>query len=413
MSDNLLSDYRALDLTDEKGLLCGKILADLGVDVIKVEKPGGDSARNIPPFYHDEDDPEKSLYWFAFNTNKRGITLNLEISQGQDLFRKLVERADFVLESFPPGYMDRLGLGYENLSQVNPRIIMTSITPFGQSGPYSDFKASDLVAQAMVPFLIHCGDPDRAPVRVSVPQAYMHAGADAAEATMIADYYRDLTGEGQHIDVSVMESLMGLAFFHLIYWIGSRSEEKRASDLSFMSTLRQPAIWECKDGYVHFHLTAGLHGARYNRKLTRWMDSEQAAPRFMKEKDWESWDILQTTQAEMDSIVEAIALFFKSHTKKELQEEAIKIGLILLPLCDSADTVSNAQLKSRDFWVNIKHDELDDTITYPGAWAKFFLRPLVDRYRAPLIGEHNDDIYRKELGLSKDELTTLKVSGAI
>ncbi|MFC1920517.1 CoA transferase, partial [Chloroflexota bacterium] len=115
MVNDLMNIYRALDLSDEKGFLCGKTLADLGVDVIKVEKPGGDPARNIPPFYHDEIDPEKSLYWFAYNTNKRSITLNLESTQGQELFKKLVKKVDFIIESFPPGYMDRLGLGYEVL----------------------------------------------------------------------------------------------------------------------------------------------------------------------------------------------------------------------------------------------------------------------------------------------------------
>ncbi len=120
-----------LDLTDEKGLFCGKLLGDLGADVIKVEGPGGDPARKIGPFYHDEVDPEKSLFWFAFNNNKRGITLNIEAADGQELFKRLVKRADFVIESFPPGYMDKLGLGYSALEKVNPAIIMVSITPFG------------------------------------------------------------------------------------------------------------------------------------------------------------------------------------------------------------------------------------------------------------------------------------------
>jgi crotonobetainyl-CoA:carnitine CoA-transferase CaiB-like acyl-CoA transferase len=137
MTNSIMQGFMALDLTDDKGFLCGNILADLGVDVIKIEKPGGDRSRNIPPFYHDEPDPEKSLYWFAYNANKRGITLNLETKAGRDLFKRTVEKADFVIESFPPGYMAGLGLDYVALSKINPRVIMTSITPFGQSGPDS------------------------------------------------------------------------------------------------------------------------------------------------------------------------------------------------------------------------------------------------------------------------------------
>ena len=136
----MLSSYRVLDLTNEKGFLCGKALGDFGADVIKVEKPGGEPDRNKAPFFHDEADPEKSLYWFAFNANKRSITLDIETADGREIFKKLVKTADVVVESFKPGYMDKIGLGYSVLSEVNPRIILTSISGFGQKGPYRDFN---------------------------------------------------------------------------------------------------------------------------------------------------------------------------------------------------------------------------------------------------------------------------------
>ena len=139
---SLLDPYRILDLSDEKGVLCGKVLADLGADVLKIEPPGGDPMRHIGPFYHDTPDPEKSLYWFTFNTSKRSITLDITKSDGQKIFKRLAKTADFVIECFSPGYLDRLGLGYSVLSELNPRLIMTSITPFGQSGPYRDYKAT-------------------------------------------------------------------------------------------------------------------------------------------------------------------------------------------------------------------------------------------------------------------------------
>ncbi|MFC1948616.1 CoA transferase [Chloroflexota bacterium] len=169
--DGMLSPYRALDLTDEKGLLCGKILADLGADVIKIERPGGDPARNIGPFYHDEPDPEKSLYWFAYNTSKRGITLDIETTDGKEIFKQLVKNADFIIESFPPGYLDSIGLGYSALEKIKPDIILISITPFGQTGPYKDYKTSDIVAWAMGGEMAPFGDPDRPPHPYQPPLA--------------------------------------------------------------------------------------------------------------------------------------------------------------------------------------------------------------------------------------------------
>jgi crotonobetainyl-CoA:carnitine CoA-transferase CaiB-like acyl-CoA transferase len=397
MADKLLSGFQALDLTDEKGLLCGKLLSDMGVDVIKVENPGGAPARNIPPFYHDIRDPEKSLYWFAYNTNKRSITLDLETIQGQDLFKKLVGRSDFVIESFTPGYMARLGLDYGELIKINPRIIMTSITPFGQKGPYSGFRASDIVIQALGVLLSQQGDPDRAPLRTSVPQAYMHAGADAAEATMIAHYYRGVTGEGQYVDVSAMESALWCALRSLPFWDALRTYAKRTGSLLVASGRQTKSIFECKDGYVSFHIQASLVGARTNQGLTDWMDREGMAPQFMRDRDWKNWSWAETTQTELDSLVKAISLFFKAHTAQELQDEATKRGLMLNKICDSADTVSSEQLAARDFWIKLKHDELNDTIIFPGAFAKFSLTPIKDWRRAPLIAEHNNDIL-KELG---------------
>ena len=169
IEEALLGCYRALDLTDEKGFLCGRLLGDMGVDVIKVEQPGGDPARNIGPFYHNIPHAEKSLNWFVFNANKRGITLNLETADGQDIFKRLVGTTDFVIESFPPGYMDGLGLSYTALSEINPGVIIASITPFGQDGPYKDYKTSDLVSMAMSGLVYNSGDPDRPPVSCTVP----------------------------------------------------------------------------------------------------------------------------------------------------------------------------------------------------------------------------------------------------
>ena len=149
--DAVLSPYRVLDMADQKGLLCGKILGDLGADVIKIEKPGGDKARNLGPFYHDDTDPEKSLFWLALNTSKKGITLDIEKPEGREIFKRLVKTADFVIETFSPGYMDNLGLGYSDLEKINPGVILISITPFGQTGPYKNWKTSDFLRISILP----------------------------------------------------------------------------------------------------------------------------------------------------------------------------------------------------------------------------------------------------------------------
>jgi len=186
-----------LDLTTERGFLCGKIFADLGADVIKIEPPEGDPARDIGPFYKDVPDRERSLFWFAFNTGKKSITLNLESTGGQRHLRELVKTSDFLIESFDPGYLEKLHIGYTALSKVNPRLIMGSITPFGQNGPYSDWKGPDIVPWAMSGYMWMTGDPGRAPLRISSPpQAYLHASAMTAVGLLLALRYRDASGKG-------------------------------------------------------------------------------------------------------------------------------------------------------------------------------------------------------------------------
>jgi len=251
--DTLLAPYRALDLTDEKGFLCGKMLADMGADVIKIEKPGGDTARKKGPFYHDDPDPEKSLYWFAFNTNKKGITLNIDAVDGREILRRLVKTADFLIESFDPGYLNNLGLGYTDLEKINPRIIMVSITPFGQSGPYveEDYQVNDMIAWALGGTMYVSGDPDRPPNQISFPHAYLHGGAEGAQAAMLALYARELIGEGQHVDVSIQQCLPLITMNALQYWDMyqinlRRGQEKRGRARPDGTVLKNPPLYRCK-----------------------------------------------------------------------------------------------------------------------------------------------------------------------
>src|SRR4030042_5929039 len=214
----MLDGRTALDLTDEKGYFCGKILGDLGADVIKIERPGGDPGRRIGPFYKDECHPEKSLFWLTYNTSKRGITLNIETADGKALFMELLRRSDFVIESFPPGYLNRLALSYEEMSRINSRLIWVSITPFGQEGPYSSFKTSDLVSMAMGGLAYITGYPERPPVRIGLPQSYLLAASHGVAGALIAHYYRGKSGVGQQVDVSSQEAGTRALFLEPLFW---------------------------------------------------------------------------------------------------------------------------------------------------------------------------------------------------
>ena len=251
-----LGDIRVLDLSGEMGMYCGKLLADLGADVIKIEPPGGDPARRVGPFYHDEPDVEKSLSFFYLNTSKRGITLNLELSDGRELFRRLVRTADVVVESFPPGYLDGLGLGYQGLCQIRPDIILTSITGFGQWGPHARYKAPDIVGVAMSGVMWLAGYMDDPPNLPYGNQGYLSASIQAAAGTLMALYHRDLTGEGQQVDVSMQEALSIAQETAMQTW--DMNQAVRLREGASRLGLIVPGIgpYQCKDGWVfclHWH----------------------------------------------------------------------------------------------------------------------------------------------------------------
>lgn len=416
-TEGMLSPYRVLDLTDEKGLLCGKLLGDLGADVIKVEKPGGDPARNHGPFFHDKADRENSLFWFAFNTSKRGITLDIETADGQGILEKLVKGADFVIESFPPGYMDSLGLGYSALEKINPQLIMISITPFGQSGPYKGYKGPDIVAWAMGGEMYVSGDTDRPPVRISHhSQAYLHAAAEGAVGAMIALSFREMTGEGQQVDVSIQESVVRVS--HQIATIPwdtnmNRFPVNAVRGTATTSGPRMTHLWNCRDGYIIFQLATGQHAKRWNLPLVQLMKSEGMADDFLQAFDWDTFNLNTITQETVDVLEERIRGFFMAHTKATLLEGAARYRLMLFPVASTADIQDNIQLDARRFWVELEHAELGTTIIYPGGFAKTNERPPRISCRAPLVGEHNEEVYQKELGLSREKLQVLKEANVI
>ncbi len=410
MVNGPLPILRVIDMTDHQGQFCGRVLADLGFDVLKVEGPGGDESRHIGPFYHDEIDGESSLHWYANNLNKRGITLNVEVEEGKKIFHDLVKRAEIIIESYPPGYMKHLGLNYEQLRMDNPGLIFVSISPFGQDGPYAAYNSSDIVNMAMGGLMSQIGDSDRPPLRVSLPQSFTVVGLTAAMATMAAYHWKTMTGEGQHVDVSIQASIASVLANTIPLWeLSGVNLNRQGSVLAGrVSGLRQKTLWECKDGYQVFFVMAGEVGKKTAKPLVEWMNSEGMAPESLLNMNWDDYDLATADQELQDSLEKPIAEFCLKHTKAEFMEKALKTGMTILPVSEPKDIVDNPQLKAREFWLEVEHPEKGVSIKYPGFFAKFSESPCQLKCRAPLIGEHNEEIYLGELGLTRTALNALK-----
>jgi crotonobetainyl-CoA:carnitine CoA-transferase CaiB-like acyl-CoA transferase len=409
---DMLSPYRVLDLAGEQGVFCGKVLGDLGADVIKIEPPGGDIARRIGPFFHDEPGPEKSLFWMAYNTSKRGITLNLETMDGREIFERLVKTADIVIETFRPGYLDSIGLGYSSLERINKDIILVSITPFGQTGPYADWKAPDIVAWAMGGNMAPFGDPDRPPFRVGHhSQSYLNAGADGAMGALTALWHRHKTGQGDHVDVSIQEAVVQCTEHITSGWDLRKAIQKRGAEGSDTS-VKLTRIWKCKDGYVSWFFWGGVMSLRTNVPLVDWMKSEGMADEYISNYDWSKFGNA-TTQEEVNLLEAPTARFFLSRTKAELLKGALKFNAQVYPVSTPADMVADPQLKARGFWTHLEHPELGVSLTYPGPFAQTNEAPPRITRRAPHIGEHNAEVLGKELGIAADKLVVLRDAGVI
>jgi len=411
----MLGSYRILDLSDDKGFYSGQLLGSLGADVIKIERPGGDAARNTAPFFHDTPDPEKSLYWLAYNTNKRDVTLNIETADGKDIFNKLVRTADAVIETFPPGYLDKLELGYPNLQKINPGIVVTSITPFGQTGPYSDFKAQDLVCWAMSGLLSVTGDPDRYPVRVShIPLSYLLASMDGALATAIALYWRHSSGKGQQIDVSIQDSANKTAWMIHERWAVTGTEFPRGSSFYSVpnSEVKLRLVWPARDGHIFYMIYTGSFGAPEDERLVQWLDEEGMADDYLKGLDWTTIDWRMQSGEEGEKIQNYFARFFVTKTKAELLDEALKRRIMIQPVSSAKDIIEHPHLQAREYWQDVEYPHLGVSLRYPVRFCLSPEAPCKHWRRAPLIGEHNQGIYQ-ELGYSASDIINLKEAGII
>jgi crotonobetainyl-CoA:carnitine CoA-transferase CaiB-like acyl-CoA transferase len=413
----MLTGCRVLDLTTERGLMCGQMLGDLGADVIKVEPPGGSSVRALKPFFADEPGPERSVYWWAYNRNKRGITLDLESSEGRELFKKLVASADILIESENPGDLASCGLGYNDLNTINPALVYVSITPFGQDGPKASYADSDLIVMAASGVLILSGDDDRPPLRMSVPQAYLHACADAAGAALIAYYDRLNTHLGQHVDVAAQESVSLAAQSTLLSATVGGDETRRMAGGIKMGPINVPLVWEAKDGLVTCVFLFGSALGVFTRKMMNYICEKGFCDEATRDKDWIAYgDLLLTGREpfeEYGRVKGVVASFLRSMTKAESFDLARQHGFLIAPLATIDDVLANPQFIAREYWQTIEDRELGLKLTYPGPFARLSATPITYRRRPPRIGEHNREIYLGDLGLSDRELSDLTTKGVI
>ena len=410
-----LSGLRILELADEKGQFCGKLMGDLGADVVKIEPPSGEKTRRVGPFLDDLPHLERSLSFWHYNTSKRGITLNLESADGRTLFCRLAADADIILETRAPGYLPSLGLGYDDLSAFNPRLIMCSLTPFGQTGPWRDYQTSDLLHLGAGGQMASSGyDPedvaDPPPIAPGGGNAW-HIGAHYAYMGILAAlFFRDISGEGQYMDASIHEACAlttegAIAIYNATGDVVSRHTGRHAS-----VGPSNPIQLAAQDGsWVNVTRSgSNLTPARL-RLLAEWMDEHGMAKDLMDEK-YRDQAVIQDNAAHT---TEVLAEFFANMPQDEVwrggQERDFPWGAIR----SMDEILGDEHLQDRNFFVEVEHPELGRSFTYPGAAAIYNGSPWRISRRAPLVGEHNEEILCGELGLDRQELTLLAESGVI
>src|SRR5216683_3002597 len=400
MPSELLNGLRLLDLTDEKGALAGKIFADLGAEVIKIEPPDGCSTRRIPPYLDDVRDPEHCLYSLAYHAGKKSITANLANAEARELVANLAAHADFLVESQPLGYLESIGLGYETLARRNPRLIYTSITPFGDTGPGKNYNWADIITWAAGGMMYLMGEEGKPPLQMSLPQAGLHAGGEAAVASLLAHYPRQADNTGQRIVVNMQACIVWTLMNEQAMPFLHGNHLTRTGVFVGSADARRKMVYECKDGFISTLIAGGVVVGGSTRALIEWMGEGGPIPEWMRKKDWISW-------------VPGVFMKMTEQDYREIDAEGLKRRIFLAPVSNAADIAEDAQLKARDFWVTVPHDTLGRSLTFPGPFAKMTATPLGSTTRAPRIGEHNDEIYRGLLGLAPDRIAKLRAAGAI
>jgi crotonobetainyl-CoA:carnitine CoA-transferase CaiB-like acyl-CoA transferase len=378
---SILSDYKVIDLTTEKGFFCSKLLSDMGAEVIRIDKPGA-----------------KVIQVYA-NTGKNSLTLDLESIQGKNIFKLIIKNTDILIESFTPGYLTKLGIGYKELSHINPLLIMTSISDFGQTGPYREYKSSDLVAHALGGQMSVCGLPQKPPLK---PFGTRTATAClfAANAILLALWGRHSLNKGQYIDVSIHECAAATLDHVLVRYFYQGAVAERQGSLYWNNSFR---IFPCRDGYILLTL---FHQWE---TLIEWLDSEGMAG-DLTEKKWLNEEERVNHIQHIITVLEAWAL---KHDVDKLVETGQLMHFPWARVSSIPDLVNNLQLNERGFFVETFDSEQGKTYKFPGAPVKMSQSPWLVNSKSPAAGEFNLEVFKNRLGLSEKEISELEREGII
>jgi benzylsuccinate CoA-transferase BbsE subunit len=390
----LLDGIRILDLADEKASFCTKLLADLGARVVKIEKPGGDESRRMGPFWETASHLEKSLSFFYNNTNKLGITLDLDRNRGREIFLELVKRNDIIVETFQPGYLSSLKLDFNFLKAVNRRMILVSVTGFGQQGPRKAHKSCDLVASAYGGQMYVTGSPASPPLKAYGEQSYCLASLFAAIGILLAIRKRSQSGIGEHVDISLQEAVTATLEHVMIRFFSEAIIAKRQGSLHWNHAFQ---IFACKDGFIHLTLFQNWE------TLVEWLDGEGMAEDLNDKK----WHNEEYRRQHIEHVIEVVERWTKTHQVDELFELGQLMHFPWAPVLSPKDILNNAQLNARQFFVPVYHSENDAELSYPHLPFRFSSRFISRKNRAPLPGQDNTKIYKGELGFSNREIQKL------
>lgn len=408
-----LAGLRVLELADEKGHFCGKLMADLGADVVKVEPPGGEAARRVGPFLDDIPHPDRSLSFWYYNTSKRGITLDLATADGRGIFRRLAAGADVILETFRPGHLASLGLGDEALRLDNERLVLCSLTPFGQTGPWRDHQSSDLLHMAAGGEMASCGyddSPDAPPIAPGGGNAW-HMGAHYAYMAILAALvHRTLSGAGQYIDVSIHEACALTTEAAIANWVYRGEVLQRQTGRHHAVGPTPRTQFRARDGNYVTALVAGRLNPKYITELADLLDTNGMAGDLRDPKYQDPNVIAASTSHIIDTLV---ASFIASQPAEEVYHAAQERGFTWAAVRTPEALLDDDHLNDRGFWKTVDHPELGRSFIYPGEAAIYNGSPWRISRRAPLLGEHNTEVYCDELGLSRGELTMLAEAGVI
>ena len=402
MPEQALGHLKVLELCNlVSGPYCTKLLADLGAEVIKIEPPGaGDDARRRGPFLKDNPHPELSGLFLYLNTNKLGVTLDVTTNTGKNILIDLIKQTDIFVEDRPPATMEELGLTYGDLGELNPKLVMTSITPFGQTGPYRDYKAYELNSYHAggEGYLLPTQSPDlsREPVKGGGLAGDCVCGLSAAIATLAAAYRMGATGLGQHIDVSKQDVLMTMVLLEVAMFVNMNIVRNRIE-----RPLLMPTPMECQDGYIMMSaLTEREWGA-----VVEFMGN----PAWAEDERFSQW---LSRHLSGDEINPHVREFVKQYKKEDLFHQLQNKAIAAAPVNTAEDLVKSPQTEARGFFAEIDHPQAGK-LKYPTAPYKFSRTPWKAERAAPLIGEHNEFVYCDRLGYDKRDLVTMKEAGVI